>query len=141
MSIRDDLKSRSIAALKARDKATRTALSGVLALFTEKEKEAKFSGWDDAGEQALVASYVKKLKAALSEMRPGEVADGYRFEIGLLEPYLPKLLNRDETKNLVAPLIGQARSLGQLMGMVMKEHKGKVDAKLVREIAQELGLK
>ncbi|MCP4867313.1 MAG: GatB/YqeY domain-containing protein [Proteobacteria bacterium] len=141
MSIRDQIKAQSITALKARDKATRSALSGVLALFTEQEKSGKFDGWTEAAEQSLVASYVKKLKSALGEMRDGDVKDSYVFEIGLLEPYLPTLLNRDETRNLIEPMVADAKGLGHLMGMVMREHKGKVDGKLVRELAMELGLK
>jgi uncharacterized protein YqeY len=141
MSIKDEIKARSITALKARDKATRTALSGILAMFLEAEKSGRFEGWTDAAQQAIVASYVKKLKAALTELRPGDVYDSYVFEIGLLDEYLPKLLSREETLAIVEPLAGVAKSLGQLMGMVMKDHKGKVDGKLVRELALGLGLK
>lgn len=141
MSIRDQIKAQSITALKARDKATRSALSGVLALFTEHEKSGKFDGWTDALEQSIVAGYVKKLKSALTEMRAGEVYDSYVFEIGLLERYLPTVMGEAETRALVEGLAGNAKGLGHLMGMVMKDHKGTVDGKLVRAIAMELGLK
>lgn len=141
MSIKDEIKARSITALKARDKETRAALSGVLAVFLETEKSGKFEAWTDAAQQAIVASYVKKLKAALTELRPGDVYDSYVFEIGLLDEYLPTMLSRGETLAIVEPLATNAKSLGHLMGMVMKDYKGKVDGKLVREIAQGLGLK
>jgi len=140
MSIRDEIKTRSIAALKAGDRETRSRLSGVVALFIEVEKAAGFSGWTEVREREVVASYAKKLKAALSDLGDRPLAAEYRAEIALLEPYLPQLLDAEATRELVAPLLEQARSLGQFMGLVMKSHKGAVDARLVREIAVEAGL-
>ncbi len=141
MSVREEIKARSIAALKARDKDTRARLSGVLGRFTEVEKSGKFDGWTDEKERTVVASYVKALKGAVKDMPGTSLADSYTAEIMLLEPYLPQLLGKEETQKLVEPLIAGCRSIGQLMGMVMKEHKGKVDPSLVRTIAAELGLK
>jgi uncharacterized protein YqeY len=64
----------------------------------------------------------------------------FRAEIGLLEPYLPQLLDEAATRELVTPLAEGARNLGMFMGSVMKAHKGKVDPALVRRIGGELGL-
>jgi len=141
MSTRDQIKAQSITALKAGDKATRAALSGVLAVFLNEEKSGKFDGWTAALETKLVSVYVKQLKSALTEMRPGDLYDSYEFEIGLLQPYLPQVLDEAATRALVESLAPNAKGLGQLMGMVMKDHKGKVDGGLVRRIAMELGLK
>ena len=139
--IRDDIKARSIAALKARDSETRSRLGGILARFLEVEKSAGFDGWTDAKQQEIVAKYVKQLTASLEAMKGSKVAEAYAGEIALLAPYLPTLLDEAATRELVAPLAEQARGLGQFMGMVMKSHKGKVDARIVRAIGQELGLK
>jgi uncharacterized protein YqeY len=114
---------------------------GVLARFTEVEKEQSFDGWTEDKERAIVAAYVKQLKGALGDLKGTALADSYQAEIDLLDPYLPRLLDREATRELVAPLVEQARSIGQFMGLVMKSHKGKVDPGLVRAIGQELGLK
>ncbi len=139
--IREDIKARSIAALKARDSATRSRLGGILARFLEVEKSAGFDGWTESKEQEIVAKYVKQLSASLEAMKGSKVADGYAAEIALLDQYLPKMLDEAATRELVAPLAEQARGLGQFMGLVMKAHKGKVDPRLVRAVGMDLGLK
>jgi uncharacterized protein YqeY len=139
--IREDIKRRSIAALKARDSETRSRLGGVLARFLEMEKEQGFDGWTEDKERAVVAKYCKQLRAAMEAMKGSAIAEAYAAEIALFESYLPRVLDEAATRELVAPIAEQARGLGQFMGLVMKSHKGRVDARLVRAIGQELGLK
>jgi len=138
--IREDLKRRSLEALKGRDRETRTLLSSILGKFTETEKASRFQGWTDALEQEVVARHVKGLRQGIEQMKTGPVVDGYLREVALLEPYLPKLLDEAATREIVTPLAESARNLGQFMGMVMKQHKGTVDPALVRRIGEELGL-
>ena len=139
--IQDELRQRSKDALKAGDKEARLALSSILGKFGEEEKNARFDGWTEEAERALIARHVKGLKQAVEQMKTGPVVERYRMEIGLLEPYLPQLLDEAATRALVEPIAANARALGQFMGMVMKQHKGKVDPVLVRRIGGELGLK
>ena len=139
--IQDELRQRSREALKAGDKDTRLALSSILGRFGEEEKSGRFDGWTEEAERALIARHVKGLKQAAEQMKTGPVVEQYRMEIALLEPYLPQLLDEASTRALVEPIAANARALGQFMGMVMKEHKGKVDPVLVRRIGAELGLK
>lgn len=138
--VREAIQKQSIDALRARDKRTRSLLVGVLAAFIEEEKKEGFSGFSVDSERDLVARYVKKLSGALDQMGDRPMAQDYRDEIALLQPYMPQLMSEAETRELVAPLAEQARGLGQFMGLVMKDHKGQVDPKLVRAIGQELGL-
>ena len=138
--IRENLKRRSREALKAGDRETRTLLSSILGKFTETEKGARFGGWTEALEQEVVARHVKGLRQGIEQMREGAVVDGYRKEVSLLEPYLPRLLDEAATRELVAPIAENARNIGQFMGMVMKQHRGQVDPQLVRRIGEELGL-
>ena len=138
--IREQLKAKSIEALKAGDKETRALLTGVLARFLEEEKGSKFNGFTEESERSLVSAYVKTLKSALDQLAGTDLADSYLAEIALLEPYMPQLLDEAATRELVTPLVEGARNLGMFIGSVMKTHKGKVDPALVRRIGQELGL-
>jgi uncharacterized protein len=139
--IRDELLKKSRAALKAGDKVTRQQLSSVLGKFIEAEKAKGFDKWTDAVEQEVVSKHVKGLRTAIEQMKGGAVADAYAVEIALLEPYLPQLLDEAATRALVEPIVARAKGIGPFMGMVMKDHKGKVDPALVRKIGMELGLK
>ncbi len=138
--IRDDIRRRSREALKARDRETRGLLTSILGKFTEVEKASRFDGWTEDLEQEVVARHVKGLRQGIEQMKSGPIVDGYHKEIALLEPYLPTLLDEAATRELVTPIAERARNIGQFMGMVMKEHRGKVDPKLVRQIGEELGL-
>ena len=57
--IREQLKARSVEALKAGDKETRALLTGVISRFLEEEKGSNFKGFTEESERALVSSYVK----------------------------------------------------------------------------------
>lgn len=138
--VREELKAKSIQALKARDKETRAMLSGVLAKFTEVEKSGDFSGWTEESERELVAKYLKQLKGSLKDLEGTELGARYAAEVALLEPYGPQLLDEAATRALLEPMVGQVHGIGPLMGRVMKTHKGKVDPALVRRIAGELGI-
>jgi uncharacterized protein YqeY len=139
--VRDELKRMSIDALKRKDMVTRTRLSGVLARFLEEEKSGNHAGWTDESERAVVSKYVKTLEASLGELGGTPLAQAYQAEIDLLRPFLPQVMDEAATRALVHSLAPNVKGLGQLMGLVMKEHKGKVDAGLVRTIGAELGLK
>ncbi len=139
--IRDEIQKMSKDALKARDKETRSLLTSVLGKFIEEEKSGKFEEWTDQRQQEIVAKHVKGLRQGVEQMKTGPIVEGYHKEIALLEPFLPQMLDEAATRALVEPLAGNARNIGMFMGMVMKQHKGKVDPALVRRIGEELGLK
>lgn len=138
--VRDELKAQSIAALKARDKETRTLLSGVLAKFTEVEKSGTFTEWTEQAQRELVGKYVKQLEGSLKDLAGTELGAKYQAEIDLLDPYLPKLLDEAATRAILEPLVGQVKGVGPVMGRVMGKYKGQVDPGLVRKLAGELGL-
>ena len=52
--IRDELKQKSIQALKAGDRGTRAALGGVISAFLDAEKSAGFTGWTEEAERELL---------------------------------------------------------------------------------------
>jgi len=93
-------------------------------------------------EQQVVAKYVKNLQQSLNELAGTPLADAYKEELDLLAPFQPKVLSEEETRALVEPLVKEAKSIGQFMGVVMKSLKSKgVDPGLARKIGEELGLK
>ncbi len=131
--IRDELKQRSIDALKARDKETRALLGGIIARFLEVEKSEGFTEWTDEAQRDVVGKYVKSLRSSFEALPPGELADRYGAELALLEPYLPQTLDEAATRALVEPLAAKANGrLGPFLGMVMKAYKGQVDPATVR---------
>ena len=96
-------------------------------------------------EQA-VAAYAKKLRKAREEMagygRDVEVKQ-LDFEISVVEQYLPKKADREQTEALVtAFLAGNSfteNQAGQAMGAFMKAHGETVDPGVANPILREAG--
>jgi len=138
--VREQIKAMSIQALRDRDKVTRARLSGVLADFTAREKDADFTGWTEQSEREIVGRYSKRLLSSLKDLKGTELGDSYEAEAALLEPFGPQLLDEAATRALLEPLVGKVKGVGPVMGRIMKTHKGLVDPSLVRKLAAELGL-
>jgi len=134
-----------------RDKDTRTAdvVRMLKTRIMERRTAKGFSGEvDDALTLDVIGAYRKQLQKALGEFekagdRGAEHAARLRFEIGVLERWLPKGLDEDAVRalvreRLVALGVKDAKQVGRLVGDVMKTHKGQVDAAEVKRIAEEL---
>ena len=72
-----------------------------------------------------------------------DLADNEKYELGLIEEFLPKQLSRDEVAVLVREAIDQtgvtsAKEMGKLMGALMPKVKGLADGKLVNDVVREL---
>lgn len=139
--LKDVFRERSTQALRNKDTETRRIMNAIHSKFLEVEKSEGFAGWSEVLERDTIRSYIKSLQKALEQLKQGPVYEQYVREINMLTEYLPKTLDEAGTRALLEPLVGQVKSIGQLMGLVMKEHREQVDAVLVRKVAGELGLK
>jgi uncharacterized protein len=102
---------------------------------------------DDAFYQRIIGSYVKMLEKSLGEFaQAGDkgkaLTDKYQKEITYLRQYLPQQLGEPEVKALVAAAIQtlgatSKKQVGQVVGAIMKEHKGKVDPGLVKQLVEQ----
>lgn len=148
MPILDDLNTRLKEAMKARDERVVSTLRMIRADVMEHRNAAQFDG--DLGDdvvRSIIARYVKKLRKVLPEYeRAGPSAEAtveaYRFEIEYLSQFLPKMLDERETCALVDEMIQKLgvtdpKRAGQVMGAIMKDHKDRVDASLVRRCIDE----
>ncbi|MGH7806036.1 MAG: GatB/YqeY domain-containing protein [Candidatus Binatia bacterium] len=141
----DDLK----AAMRAHEAGTVACIRSVKAKVKEATTAKGFTGpVDDALHRRVIVAYVKQLKNALPELEAGgdkgrALIESYGGEIAYLERYLPKLLGRAETTEIVRKVIADtgvtdAKRAGQVMGAVMKQHRESVDPALVKAIVEQL---
>ena len=136
-------------AMRAKDKAVLDVVRMLKAKGIEKKTSEGYHGGDltEADWADIVASYAKQLQKSLVEFeKAGEAgrsaADKLRFEIDYCSRWMPKMLDEAQTRELVNAAIAEmglreTKQLGQLMGRVTKEHKGKVDPALVKRVAEE----
>jgi uncharacterized protein YqeY len=148
MSLVHEIDERSKAAMKAHDAVAVSTLRMVRAKLKDYAIEKRISGEiPDAEAQAVIATYVKQLRKSVPEFEKGgeaarEAIARIRAEIAFLEPFLPTLLDEAATREIVARVIAEmgkppAQKSGMVMGRIMKEHAGQVDAALVRRLVDE----
>jgi uncharacterized protein YqeY len=94
--------------------------------------------------EEVVSAYAKKLRKSQEEYqklgRTVEV-DKLKFEIGVVDGYLPKKASADETARLVDAFLAShtftEKQLGQAMGAFMKAHGGQVEAGAVNGLLRQ----
>ncbi len=147
MSIHKSIKEEVKQAMIKKDAFQLTVLRGVLAAFTNEMIAKKMKGDEMPDEEAIavIRRLVKQRKDSIDQFTKGgrmDLAKNETAEMVVLEKFLPQLMSRDEVMKVVlakkksAGEVDKAK-LGQFMGMVMKELKGKADGTTVKEAVEE----
>ena len=142
MSKIDEVRSAMFAAMKAKDKERKDALSALLTALKNKAID-KRADLTEEEENQVVLMEIKQLKETL-ELTPEDRTD-IRTEctnrITVLEEFAPHMMDTDEIKAVVSEVLlglGIAQPSGKDKGKIMKELmprvKGKADGKLVNEV-------
>ena len=149
MSIQQNLRRQLVDALKRRDQRTADLIRMINSKITERTKAEGFTGEvDDALVLDVIAAYSKSMKKAREEYvkagaRGAEQVAQLDFEVEWCATFLPEQLGEADVRTAVATAIAAVGATGPAMagrvvGAVMKQHKGLVEAALVKTIATEL---
>ncbi len=139
--LQDDVKQ----AMKAGDTLTRDTLRLVITDLKKKELDLARELKPDE-ELAVLQKCVKSREDSVSQYSAAgrtDLSDREQAEIGVIQRYLPKMLDEDATRTIVRATIQKLgltskKDLGQVMKAVLAEHKGQVDGKLVQRLVSEL---
>lgn len=96
--------------------------------------------------QTVIRKMVKQRKDSIEQFTAGgrpELAEDEQKELVLLEALLPSLMSKEEITKIAeakkAELgLTDKSKLGQFVGILMKDLKGKADGALVKEVAESL---
>jgi len=140
----EQLRSDMIAAMKAREKEKKEAIS---ALVSAAKKEAIDAGCrDDIPEELVNKVILKEMKTVQEQLDScpadrTDLRDEYQFRYDVISKYAPKLMSEDEVRDYLnknfTDLIA-TKNKGQIMKAVMAELKGKADGKVINSIVAEL---
>ena len=151
MSIEQELRARLTASMKAKDLRTANVIRMISTKVMERRTAKGFTGEvDDALYLEVIAAYKKSLDKARVQFEAGgdrgkESADELAWEAEYCAQFLPKGLAEEEIRDAVKTAIAEVgatnpKMAGRIMGMVMKQHKGLVEAADVKRIiGEELG--
>lgn len=123
--INDELK----VAMRAGDARRRDALRLLLAALKQREVDER-KALEDAGVIAVIDKMIKQRRDSIEQFEKGgrqDLADAERFEIGVLEAYMPKAMGEDEiTAAVTAALTETGAASPSDMGKVMAVLKPKL---------------
>ena len=135
----NELEQANIAALKARDQVTRAVLSVVINRYRMNAIELKSQG-KEATDADLIKIISKVIKE-LDEEKEGNIKTGRLEEAkaidqqkAVIEKYLPKMMNEDEIRSVIAKL--EDKSMPSVMKHFKANYDGQVDMSLVSKIAR-----
>lgn len=146
MSKIDEVRSDMVAAMKAKDKERKAALSALLTALKNKAID-KRADLTEEEEVQVILKEIKQIKETL-ETTPAERTDiiaECRQRLAVLEEYAPKMMTGEEIRSVIQAVLADlkidaptAKDKGRIMKELMPRVKGKADGKLVSELVASL---
>lgn len=142
--ILDDVKH----AMRARERDSLAALRLITAAIKQKEVDERIE-LDDGQVLGVLDKMVKQRRESLEQFELAgreDLAEKERFELGLIQTYLPEPLGKDELAALIRSTISELgassiRSMGQVMNTLRSQVQGRADMKAVSQaVKQQLGV-
>src|SRR5437016_13700283 len=134
MALRDKLNDDMKAAMKARDPERLGALRLALAAVKQREVDERIT-LDDGGVIAVIEKMIKQRKDSSAQYEKAarqDLADKEKFEITVIEAYLPQQLSPAEIDAIVAEAVTATgaqgpQDMGKVMGAVKPRLAGRAD--------------
>ena len=138
----EEVRTAMYAAMKAKDKERKDALSALLTALKNKAID-KRADLTEEEETQVILKEIKQLKETI-EMTPADRTDiltECNSRLAVLEEYAPKMMDEAEIKAVVSEVLTSlgldaptAKEKGKIMKELMPKVKGKADGKLVSEV-------
>lgn len=149
MTIQTQIKDEIKEAMKAKDQVKLDVVKGLSAAFTNELVKLGKMPQDELGDEealAVIRRAVKQRKDSIEQFVAGgrpELAESEKAELAVLETYLPAQMSREEVmKAAEAKMLEMGgvdkTKVGQFMGALMKDLKGKADGDLVKSVVDQL---
>ena len=134
-------------AMKAKDEALLRGLRAIKAEIIKAKTEPGANGQiSEEGELKLLQKLVKQRKDSLEifqQQNRTDLAQKEQEEISVIEQFLPKQLDVDALKKIVAEIIASTgaagpQDMGKVMGVATKQLAGQADGKAISAMVKEL---
>ena len=131
-SLRKDM----VAAMKAKDKPRKEAISSLVSAVKKAAIDAGCR--EDIPEDMVDRVILKELKTAKEQIDTcpesrTDLKEEYQFRYDVISEYAPKLLSAEKFADVLA-----TKNKGMIMKAVMGELKGKADGKVINQVVAEL---
>ncbi len=145
MGLKEQLTNDMKIAMRSGDTEKRDTLRMLMAAIKQVEIDDRIT-LDDEGVTAVLTKQAKQRRESITDYEQAgrsEMAEAEKSELAIIESYLPQMMSREDIEVLAANIIAQlgvtdAKDMGQVMGRLMPQVKGKADGRLVNEVVRSL---
>ncbi len=131
--------------MKAGDKTKANTLRSVIAKLKDRYISSRkdLSNQDELNVLKTLAKQRKESFEIFTKANRVDLADKEQLELKILNEYLPRMMNKDESKRFIQNIISEIGAtnlseMGKVMPLVIKRGEGKIDGKLANSILREL---
>lgn len=143
--ILDDLKQSMKNKEQDRLRVLRSLKSKLLEKEISERKEGKKTTLSDDQVVEVLMKAAKQRKESIEQFREGgrdDLVESEQEELEIIESYLPEMLSEEEVRDIARQKIEalgaeNMADMGQVMGELMKELKGKAEGSLVSKVVKE----
>ena len=136
--LREDLQNALKEAMKNKDMVTVSAVRMIIAGMKEKDVSARGAGKECATDAELLSMMQTMIKQRTESVRiyneggRPELAEKEQAEIGVIERFLPKQMNEEETKAAISEIItkigaNSIKDMGKVMAELKAAYAGQID--------------
>lgn len=147
MNLKDQIGEDIKSAMKAKDKIRLETVRSIKKVLLEKEIELRGKGKDTLTPEDEIEILVQQAKQRRDSIEQylqadrADLADKEKTELDIIETYLPAQISDAELEEIISNIITKlgattAKDLGKVMGVAIKELKGKADGKKIQELVK-----
>ena len=137
--IREQIKSKLVEAMKAKDEKTTGTLRLINAAIKDKDIDARskgnMNGIDDAGVLSLLQTMIKQRRESIDMYTKGGRSDlvaSEQAEIDVIQSFLPKQMSDEEVKAAIQALVAETgassiKDMGKVMAALKAKYAGQLD--------------
>lgn len=145
VTLREQIQSDLLEAMRARDETRKSALRMLTAAIKNADIAAG-RALDDDAIVGVIQKQVKQRRESIAEFEKAnrtDLVERERGEMLVLEAYLPSQASREEIEAAARRVVAEtgaqtARDIGKVMPALMKEFAGRADGRLVNEVVRSL---
>ncbi len=138
--INEDVK----AAMRSKDKDRLGVLRLITAAFKQKEVDERIE-LDDAMVLAIMGKMTKQIRDSIQQFEQAgrdDLVEKEKFELEIIQEYLPAQLTEDEIKQLIAESITESgaesvKDMGMVMGVLKPRLQGRADMRQVSGLVKQ----
>jgi len=133
-------------AMKSGDKLRLQTLRSIRSAIIEFNKSGSETKMSDEIATDILMKQAKKRKDSIEMFKQGnrqDLVDKESAELEIINEFLPKQMSEEEIADAVKKIIANSgassiKDMGKVMGLAMKELKGKADGNLVKDIVKKV---